>query len=298
LSATLKLRAFRRYGTLSPLRYPGGKASLAGLFADLIAELSIAQATYVEPYAGGVGAGIALLREGLIDKLVINDFDPAVHAFWHSVTARTDELISMIADVPLTIDEWHRQRTIYRAANAENLLELGFAFFYLNRTNRSGVLTGGVIGGLTQQGNYKIDARFNRETLIRRIEAIGELSSRVTVMSRDGRSVIREYADRHDVFMYIDPPYVQAGSRLYLNAFEGRDHKALADVVGEVKGAHWLMTYDVDPLIERLYKEHFQSRYELYYSAKNYIKSDELMIASPAVADAITQKVLNSPLSA
>lgn len=298
MTETLKLRASRRYGTLSPLRYPGGKASLAGFFADLISEIQIENATYVEPYAGGVGAGIALLREGLIGDLVINDFDPAVHAFWHSVTTRTTEFVDRVADIPLTVDEWQRQRAIYRAASTEDLLELGFAFFYLNRTNRSGVLTGGVIGGLAQQGNYKIDARFNRDTLIGRIGAIGELSAQITVMCRDGRSIIREYADRPDVFMYIDPPYVQAGSRLYLNAFEGRDHMALADIVNNVGSAHWLMTYDVDPLIERLYSDHFQSRYELYYSARNYIMSDELMIASPAVAEAITQKVLRLPASA
>lgn len=298
MTDNLKLRASRRYGTLSPLRYPGGKASLAGFFADILAELPIENATYVEPYAGGVGAGIALLRENLIDKLVINDFDPAVHAFWHSVTTRTSEFADLIANVPLSVEEWQRQRAIYRAASTQDLLQLGFAFFYLNRTNRSGVLTGGVIGGLAQQGNYKIHARFNRDTLIGRVSAIGELSKRITVMSRDGRSVIREFADRPEVFMYIDPPYVQAGSRLYLNAFEGRDHSALSEVVNNVSRAHWLMTYDVDPLIERLYAQHFQSRYELYYSARNYKMSDELMIASSAVADAITQKVLKRQVSA
>jgi len=294
----LKLRASRRYGTLSPLRYPGGKASLAGLFADLLAELPIEGATYVEPYAGGVGAGIALLRENLIERLVINDFDPAVHAFWHAVTTSTSQFIDRIADTPVTVDEWRHQREVYRAANTDDLLELGFAFFYLNRTNRSGVLTGGVIGGLGQQGNYKIDARYNRDTLIQRITAVGELSDRITVTSRDGRSVIRDFGDRPDVFMYIDPPYVAAGSRLYLNAFDERDHMALAQVVGAVERAHWVMTYDVHPLIERLYARHFQSRYELYYSARNYIMSDELLIASPTVANALIQTVLRVPASA
>lgn len=294
----IKLRASRRYGTLSPLRYPGGKASLAGFFADLICELGLSRGTYVEPYAGGVGAGIALLRENLVEELVINDFDPAVHAFWRSVTENTSEFIELVTRTPLDVEEWKRQRAVYRAARTDDHLALGFAFFYLNRTNRSGVLTGGVIGGLAQTGNYKIDARFNRNTLIDRIVAIGELADRITVSSRDGRSVIRDYAPRPDVFMYIDPPYVQAGSRLYLNAFEGRDHAALADVVNRVDQAHWLMTYDIDPSIERLYAEHFQTRYELNYSARNYVMSDELLIASPTVARAITQKVLRVPVSA
>lgn len=245
-----------------------------------------------------MGAGIALLRENLVEELVINDFDPAVYAFWRSVTENTSEFIELVTRTPLDVEEWKRQRAVYRAARIDDHLALGFAFFYLNRTNRSGVLTGGVIGGLAQTGNYKIDARFNRNTLIDRIVAIGELADRITVSSRDGRSVIRDYAPRPDVFMYIDPPYVQAGSRLYLNAFEGRDHAALADVVNRVDQAHWLMTYDIDPSIERLYAEHFQTRYELNYSARNYVMSDELLIASPTVARAITQKVLRVPVSA
>lgn len=282
----LSIRASRRYGTLSPLRYPGGKAALAGLFADIIAELGMDTPTYVEPYAGGAGAGIALLREGLVDRLVINDFDPAVHAFWNSVMNRNDDFLQLVQEVPLTIDEWKHQREVYRAGDSDSLA-LGFAFFYLNRTNRSGVLSGGVIGGLSQQGTYKMDARFNRQTLSGRIAALGKLADKVVVSDLDGRTVIRNFANDPSVFMYIDPPYVQAGSKLYLNAFDARDHEALARIVDEAEGAHWLMTYDVAPLIERLYARHFQSRYELNYSARHPGFTDELMIASPAVAGAL-----------
>lgn len=280
----LSIRASRRYGTMSPLRYPGGKAALAGLFADLIEDLGIASPVYVEPYAGGAGAGVALLRQGLVERLVINDFDPAVHAFWRAITEANTEFVELVRTVPLTVDEWRRQRAIYRGGDSTNVLALGFAFFYLNRTNRSGVLRGGVIGGLSQAGRYKIDARFNRETLAERILALGALADRITVSDLDGRTVIRQYAHDPSVFMYIDPPYVRAGSLLYLNAFNVYDHQALARVVDEVDGAHWLMTYDIAPLIERLYANHFRSRYELNYSARHPGITDELMIASPTVA--------------
>jgi len=283
----LSIRASRRYGTLSPLRYPGGKAALAGLFADLIADLGIVSPVYVEPYAGGAGAGVALLRQGLVHRLVINDFDPAVHAFWRSITEQNADFVELVRTAPLTIDEWKRQREIYRGGDVSDTLTLGFAFFYLNRTNRSGVLRGGVIGGLAQAGQYKIDARFNRQTLSERILALGALADRIAVSDLDGRTVIRKYAHDPSVFMYIDPPYVQAGSKLYLNAFDVYDHQALARIVNEVELAHWLMTYDVAPLIQRLYAHHFQSRYELNYSARHPGFTDELMIASPAVADAL-----------
>lgn len=285
----LSIRASRRYGTLSPLRYPGGKAALAGLFADLIGDLSIDKPVYVEPYAGGAGAGIALLREGIVDRLVINDFDIAVFSFWKAVTEQNQHFIDLVWNVPLTIEEWQRQRERYRLGDPSDPLTLGFAFFYLNRTNRSGVLRGGVIGGLSQQGNYKIDARFNRETLAERIRAVGEVASQITVSDLDGRTVIRNHADDSSVFMYIDPPYVQAGSRLYLNAFDARDHEALARSVHNVKDANWLMTYDVSPLIQALYAGDFQSRYELNYSARHPGFTDELLIASPRVAHSLVR---------
>ncbi|GAB77005.1 DNA adenine methylase [Austwickia chelonae] len=286
----LNIRASRRYGTLSPLRYPGGKAALAGLFEDLISDIGLCRPIYVEPYAGGAGAGIALLRQGLLGGLVINDFDPAVHAFWRSMTQYNSDLVELVRSTPLTISEWKRQRAIYRDGDESDILKLGFAFLYLNRTNRSGVLRGGVIGGLDQQGRYKIDARFNRETLVDRILAVGSLSNQITVSDLDGRTVIRKHAQDPSVFMYIDPPYVQAGSRLYLNAFDAQDHRALARIVNEVDRAHWLMTYDVSPLIEKLYADHFQSRYELNYSARHPGFTEELIIASDAVANALTKR--------
>jgi DNA adenine methylase len=287
MSEVRRIAASRRYGTLSPLRYPGGKAALAGLFADLIRGLDLKRTVYVEPYAGGAGAGIALLREGVVKRLVINDIDPAVHAFWRAVVDHNDELVDWVSRVPLTVEEWRRQREVYRAGRGRTTLELGCSFFYLNRTNRSGVLNAGVIGGQDQSGNYKIDARFNRETLTARLTAIGEFADAVEVSALDGRSVIKNYGGKKSAFMYIDPPYVQAGSQLYLNAFDRRDHQALAEIVNKVTNAHWLMTYDVAPLVERLYAEHFQCGLELNYSARYPGRAQELLIASPSVADVI-----------
>ncbi len=280
----VRVVASRRYGTLSPLRYPGGKAALAGLFADIITHLGLTNPWYVEPYAGGAGAGVALLRHELIDHLVINDLDPAVHAFWQSVVLENDALINLVETTRLTTEEWLKQREVYRAADESDALALGFAFFFLNRTNRSGVLRGGVIGGLRQTGSYKIDARFNRTTLADRLRAIGALSDRITVSNTDGRAVIRAHADEPNTFMYIDPPYVKAGSQLYLNSFEHRDHRALAKIVGEVQSTHWLMTYDTSPLIEDLYAGWFQTRYTLNYSARHPGSADELMVASGDVS--------------
>lgn len=289
MKPSVQVTANRRYGSLSPLRYPGGKASLAGVFSDVIRDLDIRNATYVEPYAGGAGAAIALLREGVVDRVVINDIDPAVHAFWCAVTQDNEAFIDRVGSAPLTIDEWLRQRDVYRAKDISDPLALGFAFFYLNRTNRSGVLNAGVIGGLDQSGNYKMDARFNRETLTARLKTVGDFAGQIEVSDLDGRSVIRNYASRPDVFLYIDPPYVQAGSQLYLNAFDGRDHQALAAAVDQIEAAHWLITYDVAPLVQNLYRGHFQCLLELNYSARHPGRAEELLVASPHVATALSR---------
>ncbi len=280
----LRVRAARRYGTVSPLRYPGGKASLAGFFADVIEALDLTDATYVEPYAGGAGAGVALLVEDRVRRLVVNDFDPAVHSFWVAATEHSEALCALVRDTPLDVDEWRRQKAVYRAADDSDPLTLGFAFFYLNRTNRSGILNAGPIGGVNQNGNYKIDARFNRTELARRLEAIGERADRIVVSNKDGRTIVRAHAGEPDTFLYIDPPYLAAGGSLYLNAFTHRDHADLAEIVRAYPSGNWIVTYDDAPYIRRLYDGESVQSYALYYSAHKAVRSTELAVLSPSVA--------------
>ena len=294
----LRIVASRRFGTLSPLRYPGGKAALAGLFADVISNLGLRTVRYVEPYAGGAGAGIALLRQGLIDQLVINDIDPAVYAFWRAVVEHNDQLVELVKQVPLTIQEWRRQRQIYQRGDTTDVVQLGFAFFYLNRTNRSGILNAGVIGGQSQTGAYKMDARFNRDTLADRLRAIGRLANRIEVSCLDGRTVIQRYSQDSSTFFYIDPPYVSAGCNLYLNAFDARDHETLADTVRRIHAAHWVLTYDNHPLITRLYAGHFLGELEIAYSARETRRATEIIIASPKAGQAISETVTTESPSA
>lgn len=285
---TLRVVASRRYGTYSPLRYPGGKASLAGLFADVIERLGLSTVRYVEPYAGGAGAGVALLRAGLVDHVVINDFDPAVHSFWVAATEHSEALCAQVRDTPLDVDEWRRQKAVYRAADDTDPLALGFAFFYLNRTNRSGILNAGPIGGVNQDGNYKIDARFNRRELISRLEAVGERADRITVSNKDGRTIVREHAGDPNTFLYIDPPYLSAGGSLYLNAFTHRDHADLAETVRAYRDGNWIVTYDDAPYIHRLYAGESVQSYALYYSAHRAVRSTELAVLSPSVARVVS----------
>lgn len=286
-AAPLVIQAVGRTAAASPLRYPGGKAALAGFFGKLVGRLGIRSATYVEPYAGGAGAGVALLRQDMVQQLVINDADPAVYCFWASVTGQPGRFAGLIADTPLEVEEWRRQKQIYRASDESDALALGFAFFYLNRTNRSGIANAGPIGGVNQDGAYKIDARFNRDQLAERVAAIGALAARITVLGLDGMAVVARYISDSSAFVYIDPPYVDMGGSLYLNAFTHRDHADLAGKLDRQPDGNWVVTYDPSDFIRQLYQQHDVREYQLSYSAHRTGKTRELLIASRPVSQVL-----------
>lgn len=291
----------RRGSHASPLRYPGGKATLAGFFETTIKALKLDKPTYIEPYAGGAGAGLELLLKSVVGMVVINDLDPAINACWKAMVKDSDAFLRLLERTPLTIEEWKQQREVYRRRHDPDIdtLALGFATFYLNRTSRSGVLGAGVIGGLDQTGSYKIDARFDKDVLRARIEKLAELSGKIRVTKQDGAARLREYLPKDNVFAYVDPPYVGKGSSLYMSAFQKQDHIGLARVLNGHSNTNWVLTYDVADLIRSLYKARDISEFRLLYSAhlrgaKDDLKrpsASELIVLSNTVADALDRFV-------
>lgn len=282
----------RRRSSPSPFRYPGGKAPLADFFESTIEALGLSQPTYVEPYAGGAGAGLALLYKGVVGRIVINDLDRSIHAAWQSILHRTDEFLQRLEVVPLTVDEWLRQREIYRQRDEEGLdpLDLGFATFYLNRTNRSGVLRGGIIGGLGQAGTYKMDARFNKVTLRTRIEQLATHRSRIQVSRKDGVDLLQPWLSNENVFAYVDPPYYEKGAYLYLNSFSVAQHQSLATRLNSLAQMNWVLTYDAVGPIRAMYGQRTMLDYRLHYSANQRELASELMVVSDPVARAFASQ--------
>jgi DNA adenine methylase len=280
----------QRLGLHTPLRYPGGKSKLAGFFADVITESGVRDVTYVEPFAGGAGAGLSLLIGGRVERVVINDLDIAVNSFWSSLLSENEEFARLVETVPLNLNEWARQKAIYRAADDRDPLALGFAFFYLNRTNRSGVLHAGVIGGKAQAGTYRMDARFNRAELARRIRLLGRFADQIDVQFTDGRKCVKRYAVEPNTFLYVDPPYVAAGGSLYLNSFDEREHGVLAESMNANARGTWLLTYDDTQLIRDLYPERGIFDFELHYSAHRVGSARELLIVSDNLRSVIDRR--------
>ena len=265
---------------LSPLRYPGGKGSLYPRLRSIIRANDLSDGTYIEPYAGGAGAALALLLTGEVRKIVINDLDPALFAFWHAVVNRPREFSGLVEAAELTVSEWRQQKEIYSAGDTSDTLRLGFATFFLNRTNRSGVLNGGPIGGLDQTGNYKIDARFNRVDLMERVSLIASHANRITVLNADGTAVIEKYARQKNTLTYADPPYFEKAGSLYMNYFSAEDHERLAACLNGLKDRQWILTYDNVPRVPELYKERRREVFSLNYSAHRVVKANEVMVFS------------------
>lgn len=236
---------------LSPLRYPGGKAALGPFIGRLIAATYPRPTTYVEPFAGGAGVALRLLFDEYVERVAINDLDRGVFSFWQAVFFHTDDLVRRIDSCDVSIDTWRQQRLI-RMKNSGDEVELGFATFFLNRTNRSGILDARPIGGLGQAGKWRLDVRFNKKSLIQRIQLIARYRNRVTVSRTDGRELISDLRyGANEIFIYADPPYIDKGADLYLDNLSWEDHRSLAEVLSQRSGP-WMVTYDAN---ERAMKE-------------------------------------------
>jgi DNA adenine methylase len=265
----------------SPLRYPGGKSKLTAYVLETMKLNNLEGAAYVEPFAGGCAIAWYLLLNGHARKVYINDLDPAIHAFWFCVLHKTDELCELIRSTSVSMDEWYKQREIYRE-KPNDYLKLGFATFFLNRTNRSGIIKAGVIGGVKQEGKYKLDCRFNKERHVEQIRAIAERRCDIRLTNLDATQFIEEYIPDIEgpTFINIDPPYYVKGKGLYQNFFEHEDHYRLFESIKRITKP-WIVTYDDTPEICGIYSEYSPESFGLTYTAQTKCKGSEIIVHSP-----------------
>ena len=264
----------------SPLRYPGGKGKLASFMEYMIDQLGHRGGTYIEPFAGGAGIAMELLLRNVVSRIVINDYDKAVWSFWKAILTETDRFVEEIRMVPLTVDEWQKQHEILVTQNYKYSFELGFAAFYLNRTNRSGIIKGGVIGGQEQAKDWKMDVRFKREELVTRIQRIAARKKDIKLYNKDVNSFIKNYVPLYEenALIYFDPPYFRKGQQLYMNFFNYKDHVRIEQKIREHVNCDWIITYDYEPQIEEIYHNYNLRLYDLNYSVSTKRKANELMI--------------------
>ncbi|MBS1943370.1 MAG: DNA adenine methylase [Bacteroidetes bacterium] len=267
----------------SPLRYPGGKAPFAPFIAKVMEKNGLIGGHYLEPYAGGAGVALNLLFEGQASHIHINDADPAIYAFWMSVTKHSEELLALLESTPITMEEWFRWRLVLREESEATIVEKGFATLFLNRTNRSGILKAGVIGGKNQDGDYKLDARFKKDVVAARIEAIAKRANSISVYCEDSLQLLKrcpEFLPKQSL-IYLDPPYYVKGKGLYRNYYEHDDHVAIAKKLQQ-KGFKWpwVVSYDNAEEICAMYQMSQSLSYGLNYTAQRRYVGNEVMFFS------------------
>ena len=275
----------------SPLRYPGGKQKLAKFIDQICVDNNI-NGHYVEPYAGGASVALYLLLTNRVKEITINDLDKAIYAFWWSVKYRTFELRRLIDSTDITIDEWYKQKSILSNKNSEkDLLKLGFAALFLNRTNYSGILNAGVIGGAHQKGKYRIDCRFNKQNIVYRIKLIGSMSNHINIFNLDALDLVENIKCNDNTIFYFDPPYFLKGESLYMNHYQSDDHRAVSEKIKSIKDAKWIVSYDNAPEIHDLYDDtQLPTNYVLHHSARtsrlgneSIFFSDNLIVKSEVI---------------
>ncbi len=266
---------------VSPLRYPGGKRKLAKFMQDLININGLNGGIYVEPFAGGASVALHLLFTDSVKKIIVNDLDRSIYAFWYCVINSTSEFCARIRDVEVTIAEWEKQKSVQQNKVHVDLFDLGFSTFFLNRTNRSGIVNGGVIGGKKQAGNWKLDARFNKPDLIKRIERIALYGDKISLHCADSMVFMDNISSQMDdhTLIYLDPPYYEQGSALYVNHYEHQDHYDLSEYIKQLN-CSWILTYDHTPQIMKMYSDVEKKSLTLSYTASRKTRGIEMLAYS------------------
>jgi len=278
--------------SISPLRYPGGKAKVYNQIVKLLEINNKLGTTYIEPFAGGCGLALLLLKKNIVSNLILNDIDKSIYCFWKSVLKYNNELCQMIEEAELTLDERVIQKEIQENKKELNfrkkadILKLGFSTFYLNRVNRSGIIKAGVIGGVNQTGNYKMDCRFNKNELVKKIQEIGLYKDNIKFYNLDAVEFLKRIKKKN-TFIFFDPPYYKKGKDLYVNFYTHIDHEKLSNKISSLKN-DWIVTYDNTNEIKRMYSNYRQIEFGISYTLERKRKAKEIMIFSNSLKYILT----------
>ena len=270
----------------TPLRYPGGKSVFTPFLVSLLRINGLENCIYAEPYAGGAGAATNLLLSGNVKRILINDANLGIYAFWKAITEENDRFCDWVMNKPVDLRAWKDWHRIFLSTKSPSF-DLGFDTFFLTRTNRSGILNAGPIGGNSEdkqeKAKYKIDCRFNREALCSRIHSIGEHRQDIIVSNKDAIDFLKEQDSDSDIFVYLDPPYYEQGKSLYMSYYKPENHKILANYLEHNASFKWVLSYDCVDVIKEYYRQFDVFDYSINYSARTARIGRELLAHSPGL---------------
>lgn len=272
--------------TKSILRYPGGKTQLAKFVSHLIKLNKIKNAIYCEPFSGGSGVSMELLLSNQVESIILNDLDPSIYSIWHAILHDSERLINAIDTTPITMDEWYQHKDTYNRLRdvPQYNFSLAVSTLFLNRTNRGGIITGGPIGGYKQQSKYTLDCRFNKQSIIKKVQTIAAQRHRIRLYMLDAKELISDILSQEapeHLFTFFDPPYYKQGQALYKNAFKHDDHISLSNSIRSMNGYKWITTYDECDEIKSIYQDYKLRTYALRYSVNQFREAKEFIFSSP-----------------
>jgi DNA adenine methylase len=285
---------------ISPLRYPGSKQALVDYVIRFLDANDFRGREWVEPCAGGASVALSLLSRGAVCRATIVEKDPLVYAFWKCLKTQPALLCHLVHGLNITLETWNQFQK-YRSADALKkypLIELALAGLFFNRANYSGIIGANPIGGMSQSSDYKIDCRFTKSTVIDRMIAASLVMDKMTVVRGDVVSYLRRNSERliqDNSVVYVDPPYVLQGKKLYRHHFKTRDHMRLAEFLNAAPFP-WLVSYDNVPFVVELFRGQKVRPIWLKYTVRRARRADELLITNqdhlprPAAHELLQQK--------
>ncbi len=297
-SLSEKISRISKKNHLSPLRYPGGKRKLAPLVADIFQRQGTDIKLFVEPFVGGAALSLCLLESGVAEEIAIADKDDLVAAFWQVVFSNeAEKLADQVSNSKVNIRSWRK----IKADKPSRILDKAFKCIFLNRTSFSGILhdRAGPIGGIGQTGKYRIDCRFNKDALSRRIIELSNYKDRVRFIRC--QSYKKTFSDikqtklaknsNKNLYWYLDPPFIEKANFLYRSSFKPADHELLKKQILDANfPGNWVLSYDDVQIARDLYSKYKGfSRVNLSYNAR--VDSVERLIASEIVVSNVIERL-------
>lgn len=279
---------------LSLLRYPGSKKRLAVYLNKIIEKNKLQPKVIVEPFFGGGSVTLFFIANNLIKNAIISDKDKLVYSFWFVLFHEPERLIKFIKKIDVDLDNFAKYKKISKSPDKYDRNTLAETCLFLNRTSFSGILRGeaGPIGGMKQKSPYKIDCRFNRESLIKKIKTISKFRNRITVLNHDWKDAIAYSLKRYkknEAILYLDPPFYKKADKLYRQYFNENDHKLLCDALIKTKYP-WILSYDKAKEIIGMYSKFKQVHIQLPYSINSHaVRLEEEIIITPLDLPTIKQ---------
>lgn len=238
-------------GTLTLLRYPGGKQRQLLSFAHMLPPNTESYESYLEPFVGGASVFFHINPH----KSVLSDINPELIELYRGIRDHPDEVWEIYKSVPETKSAYYTIRNLkpstmdlpYRAAR----------ILYLNRTCFKGMWRH------NSQGDFNVgyggqDRRWSISH--QHLLEVSDRLKRANLLCSDFEEVIDRSKDGD--FLFLDPPYrpgarEQVHDHYKFGSFRFNDQKRLATSLSRAtnRGVRWTMTNSSHPDIINLYPE-------------------------------------------